>query len=222
MITVVLVEDHVSFAQALTAVIGLTGDLQVAASAVSADGIRALLTDRPPDVMIVDLDLPGGSGVDVLNEARDVAPGTRCIVLTALTDTAELGRAVEAGAAAVLHKSVDIAELIEVIRRVAAGDTVLPAEPTSSWLRSLAAERERGWRARTIDGLLTPRERQILELLARGTSGRAIAGDLKISDETVQTHVRNLLGKLGVGSRLEAVTLALQLGIVAPPQDEPT
>ena len=221
MITLVLVEDHTSYAQALAAVIELTDDIEVVGRAQSADEAAQVLARQAPTVAVVDLDLPGAGGVDVLDDLRDRRATTAAVVLTALTDQAELGRAVEAGAAAVLHKSVDVTDLLEVIRRVADGATVLAAGPTSSWLRALAAERERTWMARTIRGTLTPRETEILRLLAAGHGGEAIADRLVISADTVQTHIRNLLGKLGVGSRLEAVTLALRMGIVTPDDETP-
>lgn len=221
MISVVLVEDHTSYAQALAAVIELTDDIEVVGRAQSADDAAEVLAQHAPDVAVVDLDLPGASGVDVLDALRDRQAGTATVVLTALIDEAELGRAVEAGAAAVLHKSVDVTELLDVVRRVADGGTVLAAGPTSSWLRALAAERERTWMARTIRDTLTPRETEILQLLAAGHGSDAIAAQLVISADTVQTHVRNLLGKLGVGSRLEAVTLALRMGIITPDEEAP-
>jgi len=220
-ISVVLVEDHTSYAQALAAVIELTDDIEVVGRAQSADDAAEVLAQHAPDVAVVDLDLPGASGVDVLDALRDRQAGTVAVVLTALIDEAELGRAVEAGAAAVLHKSVDVTELLDVVRRVAGGATVLAAGPTSSWLRALAAERERTWMARTIRDTLTPRETEILQLLAAGHGSDAIAAQLVISADTVQTHVRNLLGKLGVGSRLEAVTLALRMGIITPDEETP-
>lgn len=221
MISVVLVEDHTSYAQALAAVIELTDDIEVVGRAQSADDAAEVLAQHAPDVAVVDLDLPGASGVDVLDALRDRQAGTAAVVLTALIDEAELGRAVEAGAAAVLHKSVDVTELLDVVRRVADGGSVLAAGPTSSWLRALAAERERTWMARTIRDTLTPRETEILQLLAAGHGSDAIAAQLVISADTVQTHVRNLLGKLGVGSRLEAVTLALRMGIITPDEEAP-
>lgn len=221
MISVVLVEDHTSYAQALAAVIELTDDIEVVGRAQSADDAAEVLAQHAPDVAVVDLDLPGASGVDVLDALRDRQARTAAVVLTALIDEAELGRAVEAGAAAVLHKSVDVTELLDVVRRVADGGTVLAAGPTSSWLRALAAERERTWMARTIRDTLTPRETEILQLLAAGHGSDAIAAQLVISADTVQTHVRNLLGKLGVGSRLEAVTLALRMGIITPDEEAP-
>lgn len=216
MIRVLLVEDHSSLAQALTAVMSLTDDLSVAGHARAAEEVDAVLAAAPADVALVDLDLPGASGIDVIHDLRDRADAPRCVVLTALRDDAELGRAVEAGAAAVVHKSVDMPELLDIVRQVAGGATVLPAGPTSTWLRAMSAERERTWRARTLRDALTGREAEVLRLLAEGHSGAAIAERLVIAPDTVQTHVRNLLGKLGVGSRLEAVALALRLGLVEP------
>jgi len=192
----------------------LETDFVVVGHATDADEAADLAARAEPDIALVDLDLPAASGVDVLNDLRAQTHAPACVVLTALTDRAELGRAVEAGAAAVLHKSADMTDLLDVLRRVAAGGTELAAEQASEWLRALAAERERTWRARTMRDALTAREAEILQLLSDGHSSRAIAQKLFISPETVQTHVRNLLGKLGVGSRLEAVTLALRLGLV--------
>ncbi len=203
-------------AQALTAVMSLTDDLTVVGHARAAEEVDAVLASASADVVVVDLDLPGAGGIDVIAELRDRPDAPRCLVLTALRDDAELGRAVEAGAVAVVHKSVDMPELLDVVRQVAAGATVLPAGPTSTWLRAMSAERERSWRARTLRDALTVREAEVLRLLADGCNSAAIADRLVITPDTVQTHVRNLLGKLGVGSRLEAVALAVRLGLVDP------
>jgi DNA-binding NarL/FixJ family response regulator len=218
---VLLVEDHTSFAQALAAVLDLTDDLTVVGHAREAAEVGAVLSRAAADVALVDLDLPGGSGIDVISELRDRPGAPRCVVLTALRDDAELGRAVEAGAAAVVHKSVGMPELLDVVRQVAGGATVLHAQTSSAWLRAMSAERERTWRARTLRDALTARETEVLALLAEGLGGAAIAERLVITPDTVQTHVRNLLGKLGVGSRLEAVSLAVRLGLVDP-QAPPT
>lgn len=215
MIDVLLVEDHTSLRQALASVIGLTEGMQVAGELGEADVEAA--AEVACDVAVVDLDLPGGDGVAIVEalRARKDPPG--CVVLTGLTDDRELGRAIEAGAAAVLHKSTPMPELLEVIRTVADGDSVLPADDTSRRLRALAADRERRWQGRMLAEQLTPREREILEHLVYGMSNADIATRLTISAETVQTHVRNLMAKLGASSRLHAVSLALQHGLVDPP-----
>lgn len=216
-VRILLVEDHASYRQALEAVMSLEPDLEVVAQVERGDRVGDALDTVRPDLAIVDLDLPGASGVDALTEIRQRLPGTACLVLTAIGDDIELARAVEAGAAAVVHKSVDIANLLDAVRAVARGETVLDPEATARWLTTLARSREGGWEARVLRETLSPREVEILEALAQGRHVDEIAAALTISRETVQTHIRNLRGKLGVSSRLEAVVKGIRLGLVDPP-----
>lgn len=218
MINVVLVEDHASYRQALDSVMRTTEDLRVVAHVSSGGDAVARVREARADVVVIDLDLPGGSGIDALADIRREEPDVRCMVLTALTDDVELGRAVEGGAAAVLHKNVEIPDLLDAIRTVAAGGTVLSAEETSRRLQALAASRDDEWYARTLADSLSPREREVLARLAEGKGNTEIAATLGVSPQTVQTHVRNLHAKLNVRSRLEAVTKALRLGLVPPPK----
>jgi DNA-binding NarL/FixJ family response regulator len=139
------------------------------------------------------------------------------VVLTALQDDAEMGRAVEAGAAAILHKSVDIEELLQVIRSASNGLSLLSPADTTRWLQARGQARDRRWRTALIEQTLTPREREVLALLAHGGTNQSIARELVISPETVQTHVRNLMAKVDERSRLALVTTAIRLGIVDPP-----
>jgi DNA-binding NarL/FixJ family response regulator len=216
-ITVLLVEDHASFRQALEAVMLLTDDLRVVASVQRGDEAGPATEAHHPDVAVVDLDLPGVGGTEAIAAIRRARPDTACVVLSGLTDDVELGRAIEAGGAAVLHKSVEMPELLDAIRQVAAGASLLPAGDTSRRLQALAASRGRSWHAQALADSLTAREREILGYLLEGTDGRIIARRLSISPETVQTHIRNLLAKLGVSTRLQAVVKAIKLGLVDPP-----
>lgn len=217
-IRVLLVEDHVSFRDALDVVMAVQEDLEVVAQVGRADEAGPAAADSAADVAIVDLDLPGGSGVDAITGIRSLSARTACVVLTGLHDDVELGRAIEAGAAAVLHKTTDMREVLDVIRRVVDGATVLPVELTTQALRALARQRDQGWRGRMLRESLTGRELQVLELLADGAGNRDIARRLDIAPDTVQTHVRNLLGKMTAASRLEAVIKALRHGVVPPPR----
>lgn len=217
-IRVLLIEDHASLRQALASVIGMTDGMTVAAEFGRAD--EAFEDAVPADVAIVDLDLPGGDGIDVVERLRALEDPVACVVLTGLTDDRELGRAIEVGASAVLHKATPMPELLEAVRVASEGGTVLPAEETSRRLRALAADRERRWEGRLLAERLTNREQEVLEHLVFGLGNDGIAERLSISPETVQTHVRNLMGKLGAGSRLEAVSLALQHELIEPPQGE--
>lgn len=215
MIRVLLVEDHATLLHAMAAVIDVTDGMTVAAQHTRADdGMR---DETAVDVAVIDLDLPGGTGVDVIAHLRARPEPPACVVLTGLTDERELGLAVEAGAAAVLHKSTPMPELLDVLRTVGAGGSALRAEETSSWLSALARDRDRRWRGRLLAEQITGREREVLEHLVWGMSNDDIAARLRISPDTVQTHIRNLMGKLGASSRLEAVSLALQLELVEPP-----
>lgn len=218
MITVLLVEDHASYRQALDAVMRTTDDLRVVAHVERGDEALGQVRAVRPDVAVIDLDLPGASGVDALTEIRKEEPDVYCVVLTALSDDVELGRAIEAGASAVLHKTIEIAELLDAVRAVAGGATILPPEETARRLQALAADRGEQWYARTLADSLSPREHEVLHRLVQGDSNLEIARRLGISPQTVQTHIRNLHAKLDVRSRLEAVTKALRLGLVSPPQ----
>lgn len=218
MITLLLVEDHASYRQLLELFVSVHDDLCVVAQVERADEAGAAAAGNTPDVAIVDLDLPGGSGVAGIEEIRCASPSTACIVLSALTDDYEFGRAIEAGAAAVLHKSVDVEDLLDVVRTVAAGGSHLPPAETSRRLQALAALRNRGWHLRALEQQISLREREVLELLADGADNRRIARELGIKPNTVQTHIRNLMAKLNVQSRLEAVVKAIRLGLVDPPR----
>ncbi len=217
MITILLVEDHATFRQALEGVVADESDMQVVKQADTAEEAAEAAERFRPTIAVVDLDLTTSSGVDAIVEIRCASPTTACVVLSALTDDVEFGRAIEAGASALLHKSVDISELLHVIRTVAAGGTILPPAETSRRLQALATSRRQQWQARLLDEQLTPRERQVLQFLAQGADKLQIARELHISPDTVKTHIRSILAKLNVSSRLEAVVEALRLKLVEPP-----
>lgn len=217
MIRLLFVEDHTSFRQALEAVFAAEPDIHLVAQTADGGDAVALAEEHTPDVAIVDLDLQGRDGATVVAALREAVPEMHALVLTALRDPIELGRAVESGAAAVIHKSVEIPTLLGAIRRVAGGASLLEPAHTSRWLAALAHHREGTWRSDAARASLSPRELEVLTLLAEGHGNVEIGELLGISPETAQTHVRNLMGKLDVRNRLEAVSLALRLGLVDPP-----
>lgn len=216
-IRVLLIEDHASLRQAMSAVMDLEDDIEVIGHREDGDPAAAVRAAAGADVAVVDLELPVGHGADVVAALLEADPPVPSVVLTGLRDDRELGRAIQAGARSVLQKTAEIPEIIAAVRVVASGGVVLPATETQRRLRALDADLNRRRRADLVREALTSREVEVLEHLVYGASTAEAAERLGISPETVQTHVRNLMGKLGAGSRLEAVSLALQYEVVDPP-----
>lgn len=220
-IRVVLVEDHLAFAQALQAVFDLESDLEVVDVVARADAAEGVAERYRPDVAVIDLDLPGGSGHEAVVAMRRASPQTRFLALTALRDRVELGKVVEAGVSGMLHKSTDVPAIIDAVRRIAEGRNLLPPDVAASLLGDLRDARQQGWRANVTREELTGRELEVLAALTQGMSVHDIAEQLHISPDTVETHLKNARAKLGVSSRLEAVVEALRMGLVDPPDRLP-
>ena len=212
MIRVLLVDDHASFRQPLAFIMGREPDIAVVGQAGSL--AEASLMVEGVDVAIVDLDLPDGNGVDLISDLRSANSNGAVVVLTASVDRVELARAVEAGSAGILHKSVRIEEIIDAVRRLSEGEYLLAPTEAVELLRLAGRRREQSREAQKALEQLTPRERDVLQALAVGSSDKEIALQLHISTETVRTHMVNILGKLGVDSRLQAVIFALRHGAV--------
>ena len=166
------------------------------------------------DVALVDLGLPDGYGGDLIKELRAADPRVQALVLSATLEQAEIARAVESGAAGVLHKSADLEEVVEAVRRVRAGEMLLPLEEVVKLLRYAGSHREQEQEARQAIAQLTPREKEVLEALAEGLDGKDIAQQLSISAVTERNHVASILAKLGVHSRLQALIFAVKHGVV--------
>ncbi len=211
-IRVLLVDDHASFRQALAFMLDREPDITVVAQAGSVAEARPLLADV--DVAVVDLDLPDGNGIDLIRELRVGAPEALALVLTAGEGRAVLALALEAGASGVLHKSVRIPEIVDAVRRVGAGEQLLSSREIIEMLRLAGQYREQNREAQLVLDRLTPRERDVLQALADGLNDKEIAQRLHISDTTARTHMVNILGKLQVGSRLQALVFALRHGVV--------
>jgi DNA-binding NarL/FixJ family response regulator len=216
-IRLLLLDDHHAFRQPLAFMLEREPDIAVAAQAGSLAEARAALQNGAAsvDVALVDLQLPDGSGVDIVREIRAVAPHMHALVLTADPDKVRHARAVEAGASGVIGKTAHLAEIVDAIRRVHAGETVQSPQEVIELLRLACRERDRDQEARQTLASLTPRERQVLEALALGLDNRAIGERLFISPETARTHVVKLLAKLNVDSRLQAAIFAIRNGFGA-------
>jgi len=189
--------------------------MTVAAKAGSvAEAREALAGGLDLDVAILDLGLPDGSGTELVGAVHASSPRAVALVLTSFTDQRVLAEAIEAGAAGVLHKSSDVQEIIGAVRKLHAGEQLVSAREVSEAIRLAVTERRRGESERLMLESLTAREREVLQALAAGLTDREISERLFLGPGTVRTHVNNILGKLGVRSRLQAVVLAIRYGAV--------
>ncbi len=212
MIRVLLVEDHTAIRQPMAFMLDREPDLAVVGQAATLAEARGLL--EGVDLAILDLDLPDGSGLSLIPALHRVNPNAVALVLTASSNRVTTARAVEAGAAGVIHKSQGLDEVISAVRRAAAGNFLYSPRELVELLRVAGADRDERRAAEAALGRLTPREREVLQALAEGLNDKEIAERLQIEPKTVRTHMMNLLSKLGVDSRLEALVFAVRHGAV--------
>ena len=215
MIRLLLVDDHASAREPLAMLLGREADLEVVAQAGTLEEARACLkSGAEVDVALVDLDLPDGHGADLVRDLRRAKREAMAVVLTGSFERRDHARAIEAGAAGVLHKSVPTAQVVDAIRRARAGEPLIPTQELVKLLRLAGERRTQDDLARRAFERLTPRERDILGSLADGLGDKAIAERLSVSEKTVRNHMTRLLDELGVESRLQALILAIRYGAV--------
>jgi len=202
MIRVLIVDDHPVVRQGLVALLSVQDDMAVAGEAGDGPAAISLAASASPDVVLLDLKLPGLDGVAVLAE---LAGKYRVLVLTSATDPQWADRALREGASGVVYKDIDPDALVRAIRSVHDGNVLLAVGAAAS-LRGGPGGR-RGW----LDAL-TPREREVLAHITAGRSNREIARALQVSEKTVKAHVSSVLAKLGVQDRTQAAVLAVRHG----------
>jgi DNA-binding NarL/FixJ family response regulator len=201
-ISVFLVDDHEVVRTGLKTMLAAEADLRVVGEAATAAEALARIPALRPDVAILDVRLPDGEGVTVCRDIRSsVDPPPACLMLTSYADDEALFGAIIAGAAGYLLKQVSGTSLVEAVRTVAAGGSLLDDRLTSSVLNRLRGENAR---ADSNYGLLSPQERRVLDLIAAGLTNRQIAADLSLAEKTVKNYVSSLLHKLGFERRTEA------------------
>jgi two-component system NarL family response regulator len=199
---IMIVDDHYLVRVGLASIIALEPDMTVCAEASSGEQAQVLFRTHDPDVTLMDLRLPGMNGVETTKAIRREFPDARILMLSTYVTDEEIYGALQSGAMAYLVKSVQREELIRAIRKAAVGQRHIPPE-VAARLADRVARSE-----------LSMRELEVLRLLVGGRRNREIAGALDITEGTVKLHVSSILGKLGVSDRTEAVTVALQRGIV--------
>jgi DNA-binding NarL/FixJ family response regulator len=213
---ILLVDDHASFRQTLAFVFDQQPDIEVVAQAGSlAEARRALEgLETEPDLGVIDLSLPDGEGTELIKDLREANEDFAALLLTASLDRTDHARAVEAGAAGVVHKSADVDEVLDATRRISEGETLLSPGELVEMLRIASQDREEEREARANIEQLTRREREVLQALSEGLSNKQIAQRLHMSVDTERTHMMNILSKLGVHSRLQALLFAARHGLV--------
>jgi DNA-binding NarL/FixJ family response regulator len=212
---VMLVDDHVLVREGTRQLLEAEGDLQVVAEAGDGEEAVQLAAEHSPDVVLMDIALPKLSGLEATKQIKSLKPSTAILVLTAYDDEQHIFAFLEAGAAGYLLKDVSAADLVQAIRAVRAGESMLhpvvARKVIDYFVRRGVGRGPDGEQNRSIDQL-SEREVDVLKLAAKGMTNRAIASELTISSRTVQAHLSNVFSKLGVGSRTEAVLYALREG----------
>ena len=211
---ILLVEDHASFRQTLAFIFDQEPGFEVVAQAGSLAEARREMSGLEADLGVIDLSLPDGEGTELIRELREANRDFAALILTASLDKTEHARAVEAGAAGVLHKSADVDDILIATRRLAAGETLLSPAELVELLRLAGRSREEEREAQASIGQITPREREVLQKLAEGLSNKEIAARLHMSVDTERTHMMNISNKLGVHSRLQALLFAARHGLI--------
>ena len=216
MIKTLLVDDHASFRGPLAFMFEREPDLTVLAQAENLAEAREALGRIGPavDFVVVDLDLPDGSGTRLIREVHAANPDALVLVLTSFTEREWIARAIEAGADGVLHKSRRVGEVIDAVRRLWSGELLLSPREVIEAARFMDRKRQENTRAQRLLEGLTVREREVLQALASGLSDKELAKKFHVNTDTVQTHMGNIRRKLGVVSRLQALVFAVRHGAV--------
>jgi DNA-binding NarL/FixJ family response regulator len=201
-IRILSVEDHPVFRQGLATIIATEPDMVLAGQAANALEAVAEFRRLRPDITLMDLRLPGTNGTDILITIRGEFPDARIIMLSSSDTDGEIQRALRSGASGYVLKSMPQNELLAVIRAVHAGNRRVPAEVAARLAEHLGEEN------------LTERELEVLRLIRDGNKNKQIADQLSISENTVNFHIKNIVGKLGANDRTHAVTIAVRRGIL--------
>ena len=209
MIRVLIADDHTILRQGLRRILSDDKALTVVGEATTGEEAVAYALELSPDVVLMDVNMPQISGIEAVRRIRAARPEIRVLMLTVSDKDADLMGALKAGARGYLLKSAEARQVMEAIQRVHAGEAILPPTLAARVLDELAAPA-------SSPADLTPRETQVLQQIVRGLGNKEIAATLSISENTVKTHVRHILDKLGLRSRAEAAAYAVRSGLLTP------
>ena len=211
-IRLVLVDDHTLFRKGLAELLEQTAGIKVVGATGKAVEARGLVAEHQPDAVLMDLHLPPGTGITLLREIREAGYGGPVLMLTVSDAEEDLANALQAGAKGYLLMDMEPDDVVDAIRRAARGETVVAPAMTLKLVKLLqGGDATSG----SMLDLLTGREKEILTHLARGESNKVIAKALSISHDTVKLHVRHILAKLSLSSRVEAAVFAVEQKLVS-------
>jgi DNA-binding NarL/FixJ family response regulator len=215
MIRVMVIDDHASFRTSMTIVLDREPDLHVTGEAGSIEEAKALFSDALVDVALIDLDLAGDDGIELVRDLRARQPFATALILTGSDRSENYALAVSAGAIGVIHKSSSIEDVAAAVRRASRGEPLISPSEAVELFREAFDVQLRSQEARRAFESLSAREAEVLRALARGLDNQAIADLLFIGPETVRSHVARILRKLDVESRLQAVLFAFRYGFLS-------
>ena len=216
MITTFIADDQAMVRQGFGALLSAQSDISVVGDAANGRDAVRLVQSLAPDVVLMDVRMPELNGLDAAREILARDSGTRVLMLTTFDIDDYVYAALRAGASGFLLKDAPADELVRAVRVVAAGDALLAPSITRRMIADLVSRHAAPRRSADELGRLTPRETEVLELLARGISNAEIAAVLFVSEETVKTHVGKVFSKLGLRDRAQAVVMAYETGLVSP------
>lgn len=215
-IRVILADDHAIVRKGIRDFLEEDGDIQIVAEAADGLTAQAIILEHKPDIAILDIRMPGATGIEVATWLRQQHLPVKVLLLTAYDDQPYVTAALQAGASGYILKDADAKQIAAAVRAVYHGYAAFDASITARAFAGNSASTH----ASSLTEALTDRELEVLNLAGRGLTNRGIAAKLGISDRTVQNHLANIFAKLAVGSRTEAVTKALQLGLLTLPESE--
>jgi len=207
MITVVIADDHVIFRQGLLKLLQSAEDIEVVADTGSSDEALRLIVDKKPDVAILDISMPGLSGIEIMEEVQRKGIGTKIVFLTMHSDPLTAKRAIQSNASGYVLKDDAFEDLLYAVKAVASGGTFVSPSISEKVLKLETGREKEG-------SILTGREREVLQLIASGLTNKKIADKLSVSVKTVETHRTRILQKLGAHSAADLVRYAIKTGLL--------
>jgi len=215
MLKVLLVDDHAVFREGLRSLLDLEEDFDVVGEASCGDEALAMVADVAPDVILLDLHLPDGSGADFCRDLLRMSPKSKVLILSAYDDEEEVSAALISGASGYVLKTVSGERLADNIRSVYRGEVLLAPSVAAKVVQQLTRLQKESGRQEEALHALTPREKEVFELASRGLKNAEIAAELYLSEKTIKTHLRNIYNKLNLASKAELRLFAMKMGLVS-------